>query len=173
MNTIKAIIDKSDYKIYDDFLNIQIDGYSLDEKLDELYPGNMYKGLIPTLLFAMEIEKEKDIVWNRIFPEENKKAVCPILMCPDDCDFSCTLIVAEIENGGHSIKWHRIGIDKTTAYEPEKVGSTVEWFEKIGGLEFNVVQYSEMLKEFEKHFEIDKKKWEVRNEKFQEELNKK
>ncbi|MGV3587462.1 MAG: hypothetical protein ACO1OF_10690 [Adhaeribacter sp.] len=170
MNSIKAIVDQSDYEIYDNFLNIQIDGYWLDEKLDELYPDNMYKGLIPTLLFAMEIEKEKDTVWNRILP--NEKSICPILMCPDDRDFSCTLIVAEIENCGQSIRWNRIGIDKTTDFEPDKVGTTVEWFDNLDILEFATSQYSEMLKEFKKQLEIDKKDWEERNRKLQDELNK-
>ena len=106
MNTIKAKIDKSDYEIYDDFLNVEIDGYWLDEKLDQLYPNNFYKGLIPTLLFALEIEAEKEVVWERILPKEKSTSICPILMCPDDCDFSCTIIVAEIETSKHFIKWN-------------------------------------------------------------------
>lgn len=169
MNSIKGILDKSDYDIYYDFLNFQVDGYWLDEKLEELYPDNMYKGTVPTLLFWMEIEEEKQIVWNRILPSIEQKANCPILMCPNDCDFSCTLIIAEVENTGTTVKWNKIGIDKTKEFEPKKVGSTVEWFDKVEKLEFELTEYQNMLNEFRRHFELDKMEWEERNRKFQEE----
>lgn len=173
MNSIQGILDKSDYEIYDDFLNFQVDGYWLDEKLEEIYPGNMYKGTVPTLLFWMEIEKERDVVWNRILPDKGQKTVCPILMCPDDSDFSCTLIDAEIENTGTTVKWNKIGLDRTKEFEPEKIGSTVEWFDKIEKLEFELSEYEAMLGEFKKHYEIDKLKWEERKREFQEEQKKK
>jgi hypothetical protein len=166
MNSIKSILDKSDFEIYDDFLNFQVDGYWLDEKLEELYPGNMYKGTIPTLLFAMEMEKERKIVWNRILPEVGGKTICPILMCPDDCDFSCTLIDVEVENTGTTIKWNKIGIDRTKEFEPEVIGFTVEWLDKVEPLEFKIEDYRNMLDEFKKHFEIDKQNWQARNKKF-------
>ncbi len=169
MNTIKGILDKSDYENNINYLNFKVDRYWLDEKLEELYPGNMYKGTIPTLLFDMEIDAESEIVWKRILPEKGKKTICPILMCPDDCDFSCTLIDVEIENTGITIKWNRIGIDRTKENEPEKIGSSVEWFDKIETFEFKIEEYKEMLKEFQKHFEIDKNIWEEKNRKFQEE----
>lgn len=168
MNIIKGLLDKSDYKISDDFLNFNIDGYWLDERLDDLYPNNMYKGTVPTLLFSMEIEKERQIVWSRILPNTGQRTICPILMCPDDCDFSCTLILAEIENTFSTIKWNKIGLDKTKDLDPEKVGSIVEWFDKIKPLEFNYNDYVDMIDEFKKQYEIDKLKWEERNRRFHE-----
>ena len=169
MNTIKVEIDKSEYGA-DDFANYRIDNYWLDEKLEELYPGNFYGGTIPTLLFGMEIPKEKEVVQKRILPNENETSICPILMCPDDCDFSCTLIVAEIKNCGNTIKWNKIGIDKTTEFDAEKVGSKVEWFDKLNGFEFSKVDYDQMLAEFKRHYEIDKAEWEKRNAEFQKTL---
>lgn len=172
MNTIKAKIDKSDYEIYDDFMNFQIDGYWLDEKLDELFPNHMYKGLIPTLVFAMEIDKEKEIVWNRIMPNENNYSICPILMCPDDCDFSGTLIVAQIETLSDRIIWKRIGIDYTREFEAEKIGTTVKWFDKMEPLEFLKSEYEVMLEEFRKQNIIDQVNWEIRNREFKNEKRK-
>lgn len=169
MNTIKVEIDKSEYGA-DDFANYRIDNYWLDEKLEELYPDKFYGGTIPTLLFGMEIPKEKEVVRKRILPNVNETSICPILMCPDDCDFSCTLIVAEIKNCGNTIKWNKIGIDKTTEYDAEKVGSKVEWFDKLNGFEFSKVDYEQMLTEFKRHYEIDKAVWEKRNAEFQKTL---
>lgn len=156
MNKIEGIQDKSDYKDYWDFINFRIDGYWLDEKLDEPYPDNMYKGLIPTLVYWMEREDEKAIVWERILPDENETTICPILMCPDDNDFSCTLIVAEIRNYGGLIQWKQIGIDKTKEWDAEKVGSTVEWFDKINELNFSKQDYLKMLETFRQRLPIDK-----------------
>jgi len=162
MNKIEGLLDKSDYEGYWDFINYCIDGYWLDEKIDELYPDNMYKGLIPTLVYWMEIEAEKTVVWKRILPEENQTAICPILMCPDDNDFSCTLIVAEIKNCGHVIQWKRLGIDQTKEWEADKVGTSVEWFDKMEELNFYREDYLLMLHYFENRLlydEIRIKEW--------------
>ncbi|WP_350289133.1 hypothetical protein [uncultured Croceitalea sp.] len=169
MNTIKVEIDKSEYEA-DDFANYRIDNYWLDEKLEELYPDKFYGGTIPTLLFGMEIPQEEKVVKKRILPEVNETTICPILMCPDDLDFSCTLIVAEIQNCENTIKWNRIGIDKTTEFEPEKVGSQVKWFDKMNKLEFTKTDYLKMLSDFEKFYEIEKVEWEKRNAEFQKNL---
>lgn len=148
MNNIEGIQDKSDYEDCWDFINYRIDGYWLDEKLDELYPNNMYKGLIPTLVYWMEREDEKEVVWKRVLPKENETTICPILMCPDDNDFSCTLIVAKIQNCGDLIQWKQIGLDKTKEWEAEKVGSTVEWLDKFKELNFSKNDYLNMLETF-------------------------
>ena len=84
---MKVEIDKSEYGA-DDFANYRIDTYQLDKKIDELYPDKFYGGTIPTLLFGLEIPKEREVVWKRILPEQNEVSVCPILMCPDDCDLN-------------------------------------------------------------------------------------
>lgn len=171
MNSIHCKLDKSDYDAYPDFMNFEVDGVWLDEMLDELYPGQEYKGLVPTLLYWMELESERKVVWQRILPEAGQKSICPILMCPDDCDFFCTLLDAEIENTGSTIKWNRIGFDKTESYEPEKIGSTVHWFEKAPVLEFPLENYEAMLADFKKQFEVDKQQWEQWSKPHKEKLD--
>jgi len=168
MNIIEAKLDKSDYEIYDDFLNIKIDGEWLDEKLGQLYPDEMYRGTIPTLLFAMEVDAESKIVWNRIFPDLNAKTVCPILMCPDDNDFSCTLIIAEIENNGKCITWNRLGVDITKDWDPEKIGSEVRWFDGILPLQFTIDTYSSMIQAFKDQFLYNEANYVKRNKEWLE-----
>jgi hypothetical protein len=138
-----------------DFINYFIDGYWLDEKLDKQYPDNMYKGLIPTLVYWMEIEAEKTVVWKRILPEENQTTICPILMCPDDNDFSCTLIVAEIKNYGDLVQWRRLGLDSTMECGAEEVGTRVEWFDEIEELNFRKDDYLSMLANFRGRLTFD------------------
>ncbi len=155
MNTIEGILDKSEYEGYGDFVNFRIDGEWLDEKLDTLYPDKLYKGLIPTLGDWLESEEEKAVVWKRILPPENETSVCPILLCPDDNDFSCTLIVAEIKNSGEVIQWRKIGLDITHEWEAEKVGTQVEWFDKIQELTFSKKDYLTMLEAFKNRLSMD------------------
>lgn len=152
INNIKSLLDKSDYEIYPDFLNFYIDNHWLDEKLEELYPGQSFKGLIPTLSPWMHNDSEKEVVWNRILPNTNTSSICPILMCADDCDFSCTLIVVEIYNTGKQILWKKIGIDKTKEREANKIGSTVEWLNKIAPYKFYTEDYIKKLDNFKSLF---------------------
>ncbi|WP_400191565.1 hypothetical protein [Hymenobacter sp. B81] len=137
-------------------MNYYIDGVWLDRKLDEQYPNQMYRGLIPTLVPWLDREDEKEVVWRRIIPGEGETKICPILMCPEDNDFSCTLIVAEIKNCGDTIQWQRVGLDKTSEWEAEKVGTIVEWFDKINNLVFSKNEYLLMINNF-KQFLFDQK----------------
>jgi hypothetical protein len=156
MNKIEGLLDKSDYEGYYDFINFRIDDQWLDEKLDKSYPDNMYDGLIPTLVFWLERESEKAVVWKRIIPNQNEVEICPILMCPDDCDFSCTLIVAEIQNYGTFIQWKRLGIDETNEWESEKVGTKVKWFDNFPELNFEKADYLKMVDSFKTEYELEK-----------------
>ena len=164
MNSIEGIQDKSDYEVYDDYLNFRIDGIWLDEKIAEVTQNPSYKNLVPTLLFWIQEKEEKEIVWNRILPKSGEQVICPILMCPDDCDFSCTLIIAEIAHTGSSIKWNRLGIDQTTVADPEKVGSEVKWFNEFPALEFELTAYHGMLQEFQEQYVLSKKAWKEKYE---------
>jgi hypothetical protein len=158
MNSIKASMDKSDYPIYDDYLNIKIDDQYLDEILDKMYPEKEYKGLIPTLLTMVD-EEENRIVNERILPKNGSMTLCPILMCPDDCDFSCTIIIVEVENKNDEIiLWKKIGLNNTNIYiwneklhkyEYELIGQNVEWFYEINTLEFSIIEYKKMIELFQ------------------------
>jgi hypothetical protein len=158
MNKIEGLLDRSEYEGYWDFINYRVDGYWLDERLDEIYPGKELRGLIPTLVYWMERDDEKAVVWNRILPEENQTSICPILMCPDDNDFSCTLVVAEIKNCGQTVVWKQMGLDNTREWEAEKVGSIVKWFDELRELSFLKVDYLAMLDSFRERLDIDKEK---------------
>lgn len=156
MNKIEGVLDHSDYEGYCDYINFKIDNFWLDENLDELYPHKEFRGLIPTLVEWLNFQDEKEVVWKRILPNTNETSVCPILMCPDDCDFSCTIIVAEITNFGDYIKWNKLGIDKTKEFGAEKVGSEVEWLDKVEELYFETSVYLKMINKFKESLEVDK-----------------
>jgi hypothetical protein len=59
-------------------------------------------------------------------------------------------IIAEIENCGEIVKWNRLGLDKTEEPEANKIGTTVEWFQKIPPYSFSKIEYLKMLEDFKK-----------------------
>jgi len=168
MNTINGEFPREGFTAEPFDINLKIDGYWLNEILDELYPEKDFKSLVPTLQI-MEEDKESEIVWRRILPKTGETSICPILMCPDDRDFLCTLIIAEIVNTGNSVKWNRIGINNKQEMNPENVGKSVEWFDGIKPLEFGIKEYITMLSKLKEQHDIALIRWEKENQELQNE----
>jgi hypothetical protein len=55
------------------------------------------------------------------------------------------LVVAEIINHGTHIQWRKIGLARTNTWETEKVGSEVQWLEKVSPMDFDMDDYLLML----------------------------
>lgn len=155
MNTIAVKMDRSDYEDDWFFPNYYIDDFWFDEKLDQLYPNNLYKGLVPTLLYGLT-DKEDEIVWNSILPNKGQVSICPILMCPDDYDFSCTLIVSEIENYGSFIGWKQLGIDNNTKWFDREIRYDINWFSNFHTLNFEYGDYLKMIQKFREQYQVEK-----------------
>jgi len=151
LNNITAEYKKTKY-CEEKHLTINIDGKLLDEILEENSPNSRYLGLVPTLLDWLEDEEEKNIVWSRIIPNINETTIAPILMCPDDLDFYCTIIVAHIKSSEDKIIWEKIGIDITDDEDyPNSLGKTVKWFEEIGPFSFNRDEYIKFVNKFKEN----------------------
>lgn len=143
MNQIQVKNQASKYCQYP-HLVICIDGIALDEILHKCYPDKDLIGLVPTLLDWLDDPKEQEIVWKRALHAE--KQVLPILMCPDDLDFWCTIIVVEVEKTGDIVKWLRLGLDISSSDGlPDSIGTTVDWFSKMQPMSFNRQEYEEFL----------------------------
>ena len=168
MNSIKAILDQSGYENYVNHMNIQIDGFFLDALLDQCMPSQMIKGLIPTLCFKMERDVENEIVWNRILPKRREKKICPILMCPDDLDFSCILITVEIEYTGLTYTWKNFALDRTKDVyrNPESVGRNLKFIPGASSYEFRMQEYNDFVKTFQEQYLKEQEDWNRSNPKF-------
>lgn len=151
MNRISAIQITGDFEPY---LQFAIDGKALDVLLEETCPGFDILYLLPTLDRSLETEKERNIVWTRILPE-NGVSACPVLMCEDDRDFFCLLIVAEIEVQDDFVIWKRIGLDKSSPNNLQDVGTKVQWFKTSPSFQFDKREYQEMLDSFRSQYEKD------------------
>ncbi|TGM95721.1 hypothetical protein [Leptospira yasudae] len=120
--------------------------------LNRKYSNRDLVALVPTLLDWLSDEEERKIVWERILPNVGKSTVAPILMCPDDCDFFCILIVVEIERTEEFVFWKRFGRDDSeiTVSSLSNIGSKVRWFSDPEEHRFPIRDYTEFLNRFKR-----------------------
>ena len=89
-------------------------------------------------------------------------------MCPDDCDFYCICIVAEIHNSGQTVTWLKIGSDRSDLRDANNVGTTVDWYSNFQKLEFTIKYYLKVLADFKDRYALDKVDYLNRSKKFAE-----
>jgi len=71
-------------------------------------------------------------------------------MCPDDCDFSCTTVVAEIKRTDDKVEWKRLGTNTSpTNKSVEKMGQEVSWFPGLQ-FSFDTNDYLDCIERFKK-----------------------
>jgi hypothetical protein len=123
---------------------IIIDGVPLDLILHKHYPSKNFLGLVPTLINWIDDQKEKKLVQDR-YKSKEKEVSLPVLMCPDDCDLWCTVIIAKVINLNGNVIWDKIGIDRSTGNELlagyDFIGSRVEWLDLIPQYVFDEDEY--------------------------------
>ena len=122
---------------------ILIDGIPLDLYIHNLYPDNLFLGLIPTITDWLWLKEEAELILSLYYSDQNK-VILPILMCPDDLDLSCTIIVAEVIKSDIEVVWNRIGVNKSQLGTP--IGTEVVWLELVPEMKFNSNFYFENFK---------------------------
>ena len=130
-------------------LSLYINGRRLDQLLSEAV-NDKYSGLIPSWLSYYDEEympgrKEKAYVRNQTILSETP-VILPILLCPDDFDFSCTVIVTEVFCTADTVIRKRFGADITSFSPDEKelpqhIGKKIVWFNGTGPFGFKKSDY--------------------------------
>lgn len=146
INSLTVKQGKSKY-CPDEHLILFLDGIPLDFFLCEKFPKLNLEGLVPTFLNWMDVS-ENEVIWKRCLPKQGEIVRVPILMCPDDLDFYCTIIIAETMADHDSIFWKRLGIDASKIKISESVGEKVKWFKNVGPFHFDREAYIECLEKF-------------------------
>lgn len=106
---------------------IVIDDIPLHEYLIKWYRENGW-GEIPQPIAPVD---DLAFAWNAEYDYEGDarfmafllrqdKGNLPLLLCPEDCDFSCVVIIAEVEKTADFVYWKRIG----------KINHSIETFEE-------------------------------------------
>jgi hypothetical protein len=144
LNHLEAVRQTSRY-IDEPHLVILLDGEPLDQWFARLAGSGDFSGLVTTLTDWLPDPAERAVVWNRILPRDGKTEMAPILVCPDDLDFFCTVGVVEAARESDIVFWRRFGLDLTDAPDPEQVGSNVEWFMGDRHWQFDLQAYRHFL----------------------------
>lgn len=70
-------------------------------------------------------DKDEQLAWSRITPgEAGVSTIVPILVCSDDMDFNCTVIVIEQLVSDDTVQWIRWGFSASLGLE---VGISTKW----------------------------------------------
>jgi len=157
MDIIEGYFEKDKFIKGQDCPNIKINGVNISELLSKSFNDeHTFNHLIPTIQGMDNIEEERVSI-ERFKPKEGQSTNAPILMCPDDVDFACIVVIAEIHNLGDRIVWKQFGIDRSED-TPNLVGTNVEW---IGGpeLQFTIESYNRVCSFFDSYRE----NWEKEN----------
>lgn len=92
------------------YLELFIDDVRLDEFLFYYLKIDYIKNLISAWSSFLNDRNEQDYIWRVIYIQDNNEITIPILLCPDDLDLSCTVIVAKVKFNDCTVEWNKVGI---------------------------------------------------------------
>ena len=151
MNTIRATLSRSRFAL-NEHLIIELDSMPLDTLIATHTGNDNFDGFVPSLLNWMESTLECELTWDRIKPKIGQTQNCPILICPDDLDFDCAVIVVSVSTDEILVRWNRFGLD--CSHKQTDVGTRVDWFPGLGPYVFATEEYDTMLSLFREHHEV-------------------
>lgn len=126
------------------FYHIAVDGVCLEDIIIKNSEG-LNKGLVPTLLNWLYEENEKSEVWKRV---EMSDTMLPLLMCSDDIDLWCTLIMVEMHKDEDYVYWKRFGLEDSDATTVDEIGKSIKWFPQVPSMVFKRTSFERMVMDF-------------------------
>ncbi len=130
-------------------LVITVDGAPLDQILVAATGDESFLGLIPAWLGDMTDPTERKIVWDRIQQPTGTNTKVPVLMCPDDLDLWCSVILADTTRADDTVTWHALGTHAGRSDGlPHSIGLAVDWLPAIGPFRFDRAAYDACVARF-------------------------
>lgn len=127
---------------------LSIDGISLDVWLNMKTTEQEVLDLVPAQDWLCN-RNDLVLAWQRITPNAHTHlTIVPLLICPDDLDLNCTVVVAEQEVIDNLVIWHRFGFASDQNGEP--FGTSVTWFKINVSARFQKEQFNNALLELNK-----------------------
>ena len=139
MNRIEARSAPSKF-VSEPHLSMAIDGVPLDQAL-----GAEAEGLVSALLGWFHDPADCEVPWERILPEAGCTGYAPLLICPDDLDLKCNVVIVEVVAEEEVIRWNKLGFDMTPL---GAVGAIVRWDPGWGPYTFRRDEYEACLSAF-------------------------
>jgi len=149
MNRLEIIGVKSIYPLYtDSYDEIVIDGSSLDTIFDRMLPGNNISGLVSPVGGWLIDKIDELYFWNRITQDGVGLFICPLLICPDDMDYSCTTVMVRIRVEEEFVFWPECGIRVEYTWRKYKLmNQGISWSAIAHPLKFKRAEYFKTIKD--------------------------
>lgn len=115
------------------------------QPLDEVVGlDHAHAGLLSALSGCLSPE-EQALVDERILPAPGRVAIAPVLVCPDEQDLGCVVVVAEVRHQGNAVVWQRLGLDDRDDRPYGRIGTAVRWFPDVGPWTFPTGEYRDAI----------------------------
>lgn len=92
-------------------------------------------------------DDESKIAWELLEPTYDGSTVVPLLVCPDDMDLSCTVVVVEQIVDKQTVEWRRFGL---SVNHINAVVTSVCWSESDQHAIFDRTQFEEAFLNFKR-----------------------
>ena len=90
-------------------LSVFVDDTELSKYVSKHADDESYLGLWSAWM-VNENEMDQELIYIKSLLEDKVSANIPILLCPDDFDFSCTIIFAKVVHTDDEVIWSNIGV---------------------------------------------------------------
>lgn len=92
-------------------------------------------------------ENESSIAWKLLEPTYEGSTIVPLLVCPDDMDLNCTVVVVEQVVKEQTVEWRRFGL---CTNHMNGVITSVNWSDGAQNAAFNRTQFQDSVEEFKR-----------------------
>lgn len=149
MNTISTIISRPKFASTEQPV-LAIDDVPVYEWVNSQIYDADGNDATPTLVPAqtwLYDEDESRIAWQLLDPTHEGSTVVPLLVCPDDMDLSCTVVVVEQIVDKQNVEWRRFGL---LINHINGVVTSVRWSESAQRAIFDRTQFEEAFLKFKR-----------------------
>lgn len=114
------------------------------------YPDLDMNGL--SLLWLLD-EEEDALAQRRFVPSDDGTSTpVPLLVCSDDMDFNCLVLMTEQVIDGDTLHWRRFGLSVSSGLE---VGISTRWDVEDRPVSFSLAEFRKALEDFYKLMKAD------------------
>lgn len=101
MNYNKLSIDKNGFLL--------VDNECVNNTFEKLHGSNNF---FEWLISSVCTENTGELLYVKELVEKKISCNFPLLICGDECDFSCTIVVVKVEYSENTVKWNKFGTVK-------------------------------------------------------------
>lgn len=149
MNTIATKISKPKFASAEQPV-LAIDGVPIYQWISSLIfdadGSDATNTLVPAQTWLYN-EDESRIAWKLLEPTYEGSTVVPLLVCPDDMDLNCTVVVVEQIVDKQTVEWRRFGLSSNHI---NGVITSVRWSKLGQHAIFDRTQFAEAFLEFKR-----------------------